>query len=172
MSFYSISSLATEDFLCNPNEEEAAKKIEAICAAKKIKSSKTWKSLEDAKTAVTLAINSQDTKPLEDYIGCDSSDSSSLHEHCISDKSALTPNDLKKIVEYSKARNSLKNSKWIQYGVGNKIHLLCSTDYGFKAAHNYCGKDEKLQPVIEVMESTAGYYIFGLPMTGIKNQTN
>jgi hypothetical protein len=158
-----------EDQLCEPKAEAAAEKLESECSLKEQKSKKSWKTVEAAEKAITLAIKNQNVASLSDYIGCDSSDSSTLHYHCSADKIVLSTEDLQTLLTRSTGHSPLKSTRWIRYGVGNKIHVWCTKDYGFKAAKNYCGDDAKLQPIIEITKSKTGYYIFGLPLTGVKN---
>lgn len=155
-----------EESECNLKEEAAAEKLESECLLKEPKSKKTWKSVEEAEKSIALALKQQNSSSLVDYIGCDSSDSSSLHTHCVADKRPLNADDLNTLLKKSKGRTPLKTARWIRYGVGNRVHVWCTKDYGFKAAKNYCGDDEALQPMIEIIKSTSGYYIFGVPLSG------
>lgn len=151
---------------CDPKLEAKAEAEIKACSTKKLKSTKLWKDIDSAKKSIEIAIAKKNVSSLYPYIGCDAGDSSRLDVICESELPKINIDALNKIIDRSKGRHTLEKSKWITYGISKDIFLLCSTDYAFVAAKNYCEEQEKAQPVIEIRKSAAGFYIFGVPLSG------
>lgn len=151
---------------CNSEAEKKAETAVKVCTAKIKKSLKVWKDFDSAKTAIEAALAKKNAHSLLPYIGCDASDSSRFDVVCESDLPKIDIDALNKIIERSKGRQTLEKSKWITYGINKDIFLLCTNDYAFTAAKNYCDESGKAQPVIEVKKSKAGFYIFGVALSG------
>ena len=152
---------------CDPKLEAKAVAQAKACDAQSLKSKKVWGDLASAKSSVEAAISKNGFHTLVPYIGCDAGDLSRLETICEADLAKIDEKNLKMALSRAKGTSTLKNSKWVTYGLHKDIFLLCSADYGFKAAKNSCPESETYQPVIEIRKSKAGFYVFGVPLSGI-----
>ncbi|UYL08443.1 hypothetical protein B9G69_015475 [Bdellovibrio sp. SKB1291214] len=158
-----------DDDPCDKQEEQAIIKTWNACKAKKHKSLKTWKTLEEAKCAIEDAIRKRESKTLLPYVGCDAYDSTRNELHCLSNEFVLVKNNIHTLGEYSLGEKTLKSSKWITPTDKEKkdVLSLCGADYGFKAAFNSCDPTEKIQPIVDIAKSKYGYYLIGLSISGV-----